>query len=240
MKNIIIMLISFVAMVIVNDLANTGLLNRQRTADISNKLHVLFTPDGYVFTIWGFIYILLAIWLFLQFKNQERYETPQQIVNLFVASCLLNILWLVTWHYEFFVIAQITMFMLLFILILLYKNYDIDNDRFGGRLPFSIYLGWISVATIANMAYTLKYFNVSLGISEVTGTIGLIVVAGALAIVGRYKSNDPYFAMVFVWAIVGIAVANSEGTIVKTAYTVAIIVFIAIIAFFLFNNRKMN
>lgn len=121
------------------------------------------------------------------------------------------------------------MLLLLITLIALYKQYSTADSRFGGRFPFSFYLGWISVATIANMSYTLKYYDISLGIDEVTGTIILIIIAGMLAIAGRYVSNDPYFSIVFVWAIIGIAARNTEQSIVITAYVVAAIIFIAII-----------
>lgn len=236
MNNRIIMTIAFIAMLIVNGLATAGVLNGKTTSEISNSQNVLFTPEGYVFSIWGVIYLLVAVWLFLQFKNEENL-TPK-IANLFIVSSILNVFWLVTFHYEWFALSQIVMLVLLIVLILLYKQYSVEDDRFGGRLPFSIYLGWISVATIANMSFTLKYYDVSLGIDEVTGTILLIIVAGVLAIAGRYLSKDPYFAIVFVWSIVGIAVANTETSIVTTAYAVAILIFVAIIAISVLFNKK--
>lgn len=233
MRNLLLMGIAFIAMVTVNILSNTLPINGQTIGEISDKLQVLFTPAGYVFSIWGLIYLLLAIWLFLQFKKRKTKDaTPDKVAYLFIASCIFNIVWLLTWHYEYFAVALIIMFALLVTLIFLYKSYATTNNDFGGRLPFSFYLGWISVATIANMSYTLKYYEISLGIGEFPGTIGLIVIAGALAIIGRYVSNDPYFAIVFVWAIIGIASANSEKSIVTTSYFVATVVFIAIFSLF--------
>lgn len=229
-KNSFMMIIAYVAMVTTNVLSNTLPINGQTTAEISDKLTVLFTPAGYVFSIWGIIYVLLAIWLFLQVKNRHTEQATSNTVSyLFVASCVFNIIWLLTWHYEYFALSIIVMLLLLITLIAIYKQYRIADSRFGGRFPFSFYLGWISVATIANMSYTLKYYAISLGIDEVTGTIILIIIAGILAIAGRYLSNDPYFSIVFVWAIVGIAARNTEQSIVITAYVVAAIIFIAIL-----------
>lgn len=239
MKNIWLMVIAFIAMLIVNGMATTGYLNNQTTSEISNRLTVLFTPPGYVFSIWTVIYLLLAVWLFLQFKNKEG--LTQLISTLFIASCVLNIFWLVTWHYEWFWASVIIMLLLLVTLIALYKQYSVDDDRFGGRLPFSFYLGWISVATIANMSYTLKYYDISLGISEPVGTVVLLIVAGLLAIAGLYKSKDSYFAFVFVFAIVGIGTKNNDNLVSTSAYIVAFVIFVGIIASsFLFNKKQVT
>lgn len=230
MKNILMMTVAYLAMIITNVLSNTLPINGQTTADISDKLDVLFTPAGYVFSIWGLIYVLLAIWLFIQIKNRATEKAPSDKLSLlFIVSCALNIVWLLTWHYEYFAISVGVMLLLLVSLIAIYKQYDTTDYRFGGRFPFSFYLGWISVATIANISYTLKYYDISLGIAEVPGTIVLLVVACILAIAGRYLSNDPYFAIVFVWAIVGIAARNTNEQLVTAAYIVAAVIFIAII-----------
>lgn len=238
MPKLIWMTLVFIGMLVVNALATTGVLNHQTTSEISNSQNVLFTPAGYVFAIWGIIYFLLAVWLYLQFKNKDKKEIKSEIADLFIVSCLFNILWLVSWHYELFAVSLVVMVLLLLTLILLYKQYAVKDNRFAGRLPFSVYLGWISVATITNAAFTLKYFDVSLGISEVTGTIVLIIIAGLLAIAGRYYSKDTYFALVFVWAIIGIGVKNSAPSLVTTAYVVAAIILLAIVVFPIISNHK--
>lgn len=230
MKKWLGMFIAFLIMIAVNALGSMGSINGQSQSEISNKLDVLFTPAGYVFSIWGLIYLLVLIWLVIQFtrKNSEE-KLPKNIVVLFILTCVFNILWLLTWHYELFIVAQIMMFLLLITLIVLYMRYPAGNKRFGGRLPFSLYTGWISVATIANMSYTLKHYDVSLGISEVNGTIGLLVVALLLAVATIFMRRDPFFGLVFVWATIGIGVANSNQSLVITAYIVAALIFIAVI-----------
>lgn len=238
-KNSIMLIIAFLAMVTTNVLANTLPINGQTTAEISDKQTVLFTPAGYVFSIWGVIYVLVGIWVFLQVKNRNtEHATTNKISLLFIVSCAFNIIWLLSWHYEYFVLSIVVMFLLLITLIMLYTQYPKSDARFGGRFPFSFYLGWISVASIANTAYTFKHYNISLGIDEAILTIILLIVAGALAIFIRSMSRDPYFAIVFVWAIIGIAARNTEQSIVITAYVVAAIIFIAIIAVSFMRKTK--
>lgn len=240
MRNWIIMQLGFITMVIVNILSNTLPLNGQTAAEISNRIDVLITPAGYVFSIWGVIYGLLAIWLYLLWKKYKsmKTETFSKLTFLFVLSCALNISWLFSFHYEKFILSVLVIIALLIVLIVIYLMYPVGDRHFSGRLPFSIYLGWISVATIVNISYTLKYYNVSLGINEVLGTIILLIIAGILALIGLYRANDPFFALVFVWAIIGVARSNVEPQLVNAAYTIAIVILVVTIAFLFTKGKK--
>lgn len=241
MKHWLFMLIAYVFMVTTNALANILPINGQTTSEISNRLDVPFTPAGYVFSIWSLIYILLAIWLVIAFKNRNTDKAVlRKIGALFILSCLLNAAWLFAFHYEQFILSTIVIIALLITLIAIHQSYPKSENRFGGRLPFSLYLGWISVATIANINYTLKFHDVSLGIGEMEGTIGLVVIAGILGIAGRYLSDDPFYALVFVWAIIGIGVANNETVLATASYIIAIAIFIAIIAISFLRNKKTS
>ena len=233
-----IVLIAYVAMVTVNALANILPINGMETSTISDKIDVLFTPAGYVFSIWGLIYLLVGVWVVLQYKKFKANRAhADQAYTLFIASCALNIGWLLCWHYEIFAFGQVLMFALLISLILLYRSFD--DTGFGGRLPFSIYLGWISVATIANMAYTLKHYDISLGVSEPVGTIVLLIVAATLALLGQYRENDALFTAVFIWAIIGIAQSNTEQLVVIGAYVAAAVIFFGGIAMSFLPNKKL-
>ena len=238
MKKWINMLVAYIVMIVVNILSNTLPINGQTAAEISNRIDVLFTPAGYVFSIWSVIYGLLAIWLFLLWKKHKSTtkEISTRLTYLFVLSCLLNISWLFSFHYEQFILSTIIIIALLIVLINIYIMYPVGNSRFSERLPFSIYLGWISVATIANISYTLKYYDVYLGIDEVLVTIILIIIAGLLALIGRYRSDDLFFPLVFVWAIIGIAESNDATSLVKTAYIVAFNVLVLTFALSLVNK----
>ncbi|MEK4628392.1 MAG: TspO/MBR family protein [Solibacillus sp.] len=225
MGQYVLMWLSFIAMIVVNILSETLPINGQTTAEISHRLDVYFTPAGYVFSIWTLIYILLAIWLVLQYKKVKTGEFNSKIGWLFILSCLFNIGWLYTWHYEQFIWSMILMFLLLFTLIGIYLQYSPSESKLSQRLPFSFYLAWISVATIANMSYVLKYYDVSLGIPEVLGSLILVVIASTLAYMALVNSMDPIFVLVIVWALIGIAVKTTNeameyGTLIVTALLV--------------------
>ncbi|WP_431029789.1 TspO/MBR family protein [Lysinibacillus sp. LZ02] len=232
------MVIAYIAMIAVNVLANTLPINGKTTQEISSSVNALFTPANYVFSIWNLIYLLLAIWLLSAFTNRQSEKAiSNEVAHLFILSCMLNIGWIVAFHYELFILSTVIIVLLLVTLIFIYVSYPKENNSLGGRLPFSIYLGWISVVTIASISFTLKYHEVTFRLDEVTITIALILFAGLLAIIGRYVSDDIYFALVFVWAIIGIGVANSDMSIVLTSYAVVAAI-VATMLLMLFRSKN--
>jgi translocator protein len=202
--------IFYLLVVGVNILANALPLNGQTTGEISDKLDVLFTPAGYVFSIWGFIYILLGIWILREFPKDRRNLPLYEVTSLFfILSCLLNSAWIFAWHYEFFLVSVLLLTGLLLTLIFLYIRLQHTSPSFFDRLPFSVYLGWVSVAVIANISYYLVYIGWNgFGLSDAAWTIIMLCLASAIAIVFRIKNSDRIYPLVFVWAFIGIAVRN--------------------------------
>lgn len=236
MNKYVWMTVTFIIMIVTNALANILPINGQRTGEISDSLNVLFTPAGYVFSIWGLIYALVLIWLVMQWIRKDMTKTQ---AVLFSASSIFNTLWLLTYHYEFFWTSTAVMVLLLLTLIALYLTYPKGNWHVAERLPFSVYLGWIAVATIANFSFTMKNDGISLGISEVYGTILLMVVATFIALGARFISRDIFFPLVVVWAFTGIIVSNSSQAII-VATTILIIIIVATIIIGFLKRRNVR
>ncbi|MGP4069480.1 TspO/MBR family protein [Halobacillus sp. B29] len=244
MGKFILNLFAYLLVVVVNGLANTLPLNGQTTGEISNRLNVLFTPAGYVFSIWGLIYILLGIWVLRQFPVSRRNLPIYQAVSgLFVLSCILNSLWIFMWHYNFFGLSVIVMILLLLTLIRLYIKAEAVDASFLDRLPFSVYLGWISVATIANISYYLTYIEWSgFGISASVWTFILLIIATLLAFYILITKNDWVYPLVFVWAFVGIGVQNQDADVplvVYSSYIFAALILVVTV-FFALKQRKQE
>ncbi len=200
----------FLAVVVVNALANILPINGMTTGDIANRVEVLFTPAGYVFSIWSVIYILLAAWLLRQFPRERRAEPVYSSVSRwFAVSCLLNIAWILCWHYGYFALSVVIMISLLLTLIVIYMRIKKNHPKLLDILPFSIYLGWISVATVANISYFLVDIGWDgWGIDAEIWTIIMMFVATILARIFLFREQDIYYVLVFIWALVGIGVAN--------------------------------
>ncbi|MGG3561724.1 TspO/MBR family protein [Neobacillus rhizosphaerae] len=206
-------LLGLLLVVIVNALANTLPLNGQTTGEISNKLDVLFTPAGYVFSIWGLIYLLLFIWVIRQLpKNRRHLPLYQTTSGLFWLTCMLNILWIFSWHYEYFFYTVLVIIAFLVTLIFLYKKVKSFHPPKIDVIPISIYLGWVSVALIANISYYLVYIQWNgWGISQIVWTFIMLWVAALLAGIFYIKEKDPYYVLVFIWALIGIGVKNQDS-----------------------------
>ena len=204
---------AYLVMIAVNALANSLPLNGQTTGEISNKLEVLFTPAGYVFSIWGFIYLLLAVWVARQYLKKRRDLPINRLTGrLFFLTCILNSLWVFAWHYEYFLLSVIIMIALLLTLIIIYKNVRDSDPDFLDIVPFSVYLGWISVAAIANISFYLTYTGWDgWGLTDIVWTYIMLAVATTLALVFRVKNDDWVYPLVFMWAFAGIAIRNMDN-----------------------------
>jgi benzodiazapine receptor len=233
-------ILTFVLTVIVNGLAgSTTILAGKFTAEISDANPTLITPAGYVFSIWGIIYILLGVFVVFQaLPSQQGQAFQKKIGWLFALSSLANIVWLFLWQYEYLVFSVVLMFLLLATLILIYLRLDIGRSKVTTReklavhLPFSAYLGWITIASIANVAVTLVSINWDgLGISAETWASLIIVVALLITVLVAATRRDIAYSLVIIWALVGIAVKQSGNqTIVTLTEISAVIIALALLA----------
>jgi len=229
---------AFILTILINGLAgSTTIIAGKNTAQISDANPTLITPAGYVFSIWGIIYILLGVFVVFQaLPSQQGKDFQKQIGWLFALSSLANIAWLFLWQFEYLSLSVVLMFLLLSSLILIYLRLGIGKSKVGMReklvfhLPFSVYLGWITIASIANVAATLVSIKWDgFGISPETWAAVIIAVALLIAILVVASRKDVAYALVIIWALVGIAVKQSGNqTIVMLTEVSAFIVTITL------------
>jgi benzodiazapine receptor len=238
----------FALTVIVNSLAgSTTIIGGRNTAQVSDTNPTLITPAGYVFSIWGIIYILLGVFVIYQaLPNQQGKDYQKRIGWLFVLGSLVNIIWLFLWQSEYLSISVVLMFLLLATLILIYLRLGIGkskvalNEKLAVHLPFSVYLGWITIASIANVAATLVSLNWN-GFGIGPETWAALVIAAALIITTLmlFTRKDLAYALVIIWALVGIGVKQSGNqTIVMLTEIGAVIVGIALAVVVLFTTLR--
>jgi hypothetical protein len=240
--------VAFVAVVFVNGLAgSTTLIGGKTTAQISDKNPTLITPAGYVFSIWGVIYILLGIFVVYQALPSEKgKEVREKVGWFFIISSILNIIWLLLWQLEHLFLSVVVMFLLLATLILIYLRLGIGKSKVQMRekiafhLPFSVYLGWITIASIANVAATLVSINWDgFGISPETWAIIIVATALLITILVLLTRKDAAYGLVVIWALLGIAVKQSSNqNIVIIAEASAIILAITLISIILLSKMK--
>jgi benzodiazapine receptor len=229
----------FALTVVVNSLAgSTTIIGGKNTAQVSDANLTLITPAGYVFSIWGIIYILLGVFIVYQaLPKQQGKDYQKKIGWLFVLSSLVNVVWLFLWQFEYLPLSVVLMFLLLASLILIYLRLGVGKskvamgERLAIHLPFSVYLGWITVASIANVAATLVSLNWDgFGISpEIWATL-VVAIALIITILMLITRKDLAYSLVIIWALVGIGVKQSGNqTIALLTEVSAVIVAIVLI-----------
>jgi len=223
----------------VNGMANAIPIGGQTTGQISAKYESLFTPAGYAFSIWGLIYLGLLIYAIYQALPAQRQNVALASINKpFLLNCAANSVWIFAWHYDFVVVSLLLMFVILGTLISIYRKLGIANGpasrsrRLFVHLPFSIYTGWITVATIANISAVQTGLGWdAAGLSAIDWTLIKLAVAGAIAAIVVLRRGDVAYGLVVAWAGYGIVVKQGATAAVAGAAEAVVLVALFVISF---------
>lgn len=250
----LLVIVATVATIVMNGLATALPINGQTTGEISDRFEVFFVPAGYVFSIWGLIYAgLIAYTVFQALPAQRENPRLRSIGYLYVASGVANSIWIVLWHYEYFVLTLVMMGALLLSLIGIYLKlresgttavFPLSSaEKWLVHIPFSIYLGWVSVATIANVTTALDSLNWTGGpLSPEVWTVIMLLIGVVLGGLMAFRQRDVAYGLVLVWAFVGIAVKQSDTAVVSSAAWVAAVAVVALLvaSFFWHKNNSQT
>jgi len=244
-------LITLVLTVVINYAAALIPLGLGNTGFISSLYPNLFVPAGITFSIWGVIYVFLGLFVIYQIRDvfkQEKLEMPflEKIGYLFIASNIANSVWILFWHYGLIYLSIFAMLGILLTLIGIYLKLEIGKTKFNPRekwlvhIPFSIYLGWITVATIANVTAVLVSAGVEYeGLIAEILTITVISVAVLITIVILYIRKDYAYSLVVLWAVLGIFLQQSGSNLtIATTAIIALVIIAAGILFTIIKARK--
>ena len=248
--------ITYLAVLLTNYLANALPINNVTTGQVSNNYANLFAPASITFSIWAIIYLFLGAYILYQFQifgKKTKEKTIQKIGSYFIITSIANILWILTWHYDYILISVILMLTILISLIkianTLRKEKLNKKEYVLIKLPFSIYFGWITIATIANITTYLVSINWNgFGITETIWTIIILIIGTIIGILTTTKNKDSAYLAVFIWAYTGIILKHTSSTgfnnqhpeIITTAL-ISILLFILTITIICYKkNKKKN
>ena len=250
MKNdlvrVIANIVALLATIVVNFLANALPINGVTTAEVSDMFQVFFVPAGYVFAIWGVIYLfLLGFVIYQALPAQHANPRLRRIGWLFVLTNIANITWIFLWQYQLFLLTLVAMLTLLGSLIVIYTRLDIGKaqvplaQKLLVDVPFSIYLAWVSVATIANVTDVLSYLNWNgFGLSP---QFWFVVMAGVVVLLAGWMGfvrRDIAFLLVIIWALSGIAIKQAAFPLVaNTAWIATALVALMLIPLLIYGRR---
>jgi hypothetical protein len=245
--------------IIVNGLANILPIGGKYTGELSDAVPNLFVPAGITFAIWGIIYILIiifAIYLAKDLFKKEKTTKPflEKISYFFILASLANIIWIFLWHYEQILLSLLAMLLLFFSLLVIYLRLNIGIEKISMKeklfvhVPISVYIGWITVATIANVTAVLVEIGWDgFGISEQIWTMLVIIVATIITILILTMRKDYAYGAVIIWALIGIYIKRIAddsiyGLQTQIAYTavIGIIVILIVAAISVFMQYSKN
>jgi TspO/MBR family len=247
LRQIAVVIVTLVTIAI-NILADALPINGLNTGRISDSFHVYFVPAGYVFAIWGIIYIGVLAYSVYQALPAQRENPRMQATGWWVVlGGLANSIWIFLWHYQQFVGTLGAMLVLLASLIAVYVQLGVGQSKvttsetWAVRVPFSIYLGWITVATVANVSDVLDFVKWNqFGISSEAWMV--VILAAVLLIAGlmNFLRRDVAYALVILWALAGIAAKFPQAGIVTSAtWVVFALVAASLVAAFLVKKNPV-
>ena len=201
-------------------------LNGQETGAISDKYPNLFVPAGITFAVWGVIYLMLALFILYQTgiftrKSGAHLEVVAKLKWWFIVSCVGNAVWIFMWHYDLIHLSLVAMLVILASLIAIQTKYSASSadkkETWFFYVPFGIYFGWITVATIANVTAVLvhNHWN-GFGLSDSVWTIILLLIAAVITLIRTLWQKDIAYALVIIWAFAGVLIKHT--TVFETQF----------------------
>ena len=243
--------LSLVFALVLNGLAGSGVFGGRSVGDVSAQYETLITPAGYAFAIWGLIYLLLILFVVYQWVAwlRNREDTALKHTGLwFALGNLANGLWIVAWLNEYMGLSVVLIFLLLISLIVLTFRLRLVIWDAPVRIiafvwwPIVFYLGWIVVASVANVSVYLVSINWQGGIlSPLSWALVMIVIATAIYLLLVFTRNMREAALLGVWAFIAIAVrqGSAHPAIGYTAFAAAAVLLI-VIAWHGYRNRATS
>lgn len=215
--------VAYVLMIAANALANLLPINGITTGQVSDSYPNLFAPAGLTFAIWGLIYLLLAgftlyqLGLFQDRRGAMKTHLLDKVAVLFTVSSLANVAWIFSWHYLLIPLSMLLMVIILLSLITIVQAIGYQHlsqrEKLLVRLPFSVYLGWITVATIANATVLLVSWGWNgFGLSEPVWAIIMIFAGMLIGAITTLRNRDAAYGLVLFWAYLGIIIKHTSAT----------------------------
>lgn len=243
MKQLSLLLVNTISLgfaLVMNGMQGSALFNGKTVGDISAKYDTLITPAGYAFAIWGVIYLLLILFVGYQWYAWFRSKQDRELMQTglwFALGNLANGFWVVAWLNDHIAFSVLLIFTLLLSLIMLTIRLRLEIWDAPLRIitfvwwPIVFYLGWLVVASVANMAVWLVSTGWEGGfLSPATWAIVLIALATIIYLALIFTRNMREAALVGVWALIAIAVRQwaMHNNIVVAALLAAAVLFIAV------------
>lgn len=231
--------IATLGVIFINYLAATGAINNVTPEVISDKYQTILTPAGYAFSIWSLIYLgVIAFSIYQLLPSQRENPHLKSVRTLYILSCAANCGWIFLWHYDYIVGALGAILILLaslFLISVKLTGAKSSAETWFAKIPFSIYFGWVTAASLLNFSIALVYLGImpTGNGARVLGVV-LIAIAVVFGILMRFKFGLPAHPLAVAWALTAIAVANGGETAIVVSCAIGVIVLLLSALSFIF------
>ena len=224
---------AYVVTVLCNLLFEATRLGGTTSGEVANLMYVWFMPAGYVFSIWGLIYVALIVWLVQYTRDApNRVRRFGFVALLFVVSCALNVAWLALFHFLQVYVGLFVIAALWAVMAALYVTVRRTMKTAAGRVPISIYAAWVTVAVVANLTTAITWaFDGGIPVLNELST--LLLVAGVLTVgyVMYKRFDDLAFPLVILWAVIGVGVHVAAASVLVAIAVFLLAAFGALVTF---------
>lgn len=191
-------------------------MNYAAGSDVGNVADdnpTIIQPAGFAFAIWGLIYVLIFIWIIkLFFSKNDQSAITERLKYWPIINFLLNGIWIIVFTQQWVIISTVVILALLFTLVKMHTIISVELYHWYDRLPFSIYFGWVTIASLVNIFTAFSNYSIDsfLGMSELLWTIIAIMAASFIGIFTAWFFNDWLYPLVLIWPFFGIYMENGD------------------------------
>lgn len=230
----------------VNAAANAIPINGLNTGELSALYPTGFTPPGWVFGIWLIIYIGLIAFSIAALRGAPRTRARiAPLITPYLFSAIGNAGWIFAWHYRQVALSVALMLVVLASLIVIFwRLRQMPTSTWGEFFVidgvFALYFGWISTATLVNLAtlfYDLSWYPFALSMDE--WALVTVVAATAIYVWMGAVTRSIVYCGVFVWAATGVYLGEAAITQpVRLAAVSGVVAVLACMVWVVFNPRR--
>ena len=211
--NILALIFALVA----NFLTGAQILDLPAIGEISDKYATYLTPAGYAFSIWSLIYLLLIVFAVYQARDlrdpRDDNDVPQLLGPLFVIASICNGLWTFVFVNEWIGLSVVILLVLTASLYAGLWRLGVGTTRPSTRdflmvwLPLMLYTGWVTAASIVNIATYLDSQDVT--VSPLASIVVIAVLTVALLTL-LFKRNLRELLISCAWALVAVGLRQIQ------------------------------
>ena len=235
----------------INALGAFGIINGMSQKEVSDAYPTLITPSPSTFSIWGVIYLLLLvslIWMIVKNWEEKTASVIEAVSLPFWVASAANILWIVTFSFEWIGISTLLILALVISLAVLNRRLKAP-DGIGQKvnaLAFGLYNGWLIAATVVNVSAFLVQVNWNgFGLNQGTWAVIILIVALLLTLLIQLRLSNAALTLPLAWAYYGIwqehqAAGKFLGqypAVSAAALIIAILYVFIAVAVFVMNGR---